>query len=101
MASSSCSKNTYGKCIVVYEYNYTHDSGLCTLSYTDNLLLRAFQSILSDPDFDLPSQPAIAARTHARCAVSWCINHQDETSSFLSKLQSQLSTCFSSTAVKF
>ena len=79
-----------GKCSVVNECNYTHDNGLI---YTDNILLVAFQSILSDPDFDVPSQPAIAARKSASLILLWCTTHQDETSAFLSKLQRQLSTC--------
>ena len=97
MATSSCPRDTGGKCSVVNEYNYTHDNGLI---YTDNILLVAFQSILSDPDFDVPSQPAIAARKSASLILLWCTTHQDETSAFLSKLQIQLSTCFASTAKK-
>ena len=50
--------------------------------YTDNIFLRAFRSILSDPDFDLPSEPAIAARESASCALSWCESHKEETRDF-------------------
>ena len=48
------------------------DCGLHRLIYTENILLKAFQSILSDPDFDVPSQPAIAARKSASLILSWC-----------------------------
>lgn len=74
---------------------------VCTVLSTDNsVLLKAFQSILSDPDFDIPSQPAIAARISASCALSWCESHQKETSEFLTALQGQLKTCLVSTATK-
>ena len=67
-------------------------------THAESILLKAFQSILSDPDFDVPSQPAIAARKSASLILLWCRTYQDETSAFLSKLQKQLSTCFASTA---
>ena len=64
------------------------------------ILLKAFQSVLSDPHFDLPSQPALAARITARCALTWCESHGKEANEFLTRLQGQLKTCFVSRALK-
>ena len=62
--------------------------------YTDNALQSALTSVLTDADFDLPTQPAIDARKSATCALSWCDSHKEEASSFLTKIQQQLNTCF-------
>ena len=75
-------------------------TGLHQLIYTENILLKALQQILTDPDFDIPSQPAIAARKSASLILSWCSTHHDETAAFLTKLQRHLLTCFTSTAKK-
>ena len=75
-------------------------TGLHKFIYTENILLKTLQQILTDPDFDIPSQPAIAARKSASLILLWCSTDHDETATFLSKLQRQFSTCFTSTAKK-
>ena len=90
--ATGTSKDPCGKCMhgcyhKINQFIITQGSGSVyggiVLYSTDNgILLKAFQSILSDPDFDLLSQPAIEARISASCALSWCENHQKETSNF-------------------
>ena len=92
MATANCSRDS----VVVNEYNHMHDWFASTYLHRKHPL----QQILTDPDFDIPSQPAIAARKSASLILSWCSTHHDETAAFLTKLQRQLLTCFTSTAKK-
>ena len=88
MATPTTSEGSCGKCARLNAYKWFNTA------YTDNIFLKAFCTTLVDPDIDLLSEPAIAARKCARCVLSWCESHKKETSDFFNKLQFQLCTCF-------
>ena len=64
-------------------------------SFLDTLV-KAFQSVLTDEDFDFPSQPAIAAKKGAEQVLAWhaISTNQAEMAVFADQLQFTLQACF-------
>ena len=58
------------------------------------VLKKAFQSVLTDEDFDLPSAPAIKARKSAQCVLTWCTDNHPAMSEFTQQLMCTLEVCF-------
>ena len=58
------------------------------------VLIKAFQSVLTDEDFDLPTPPAIKARKSAQCVLTWCTDNHPAMYEFTQQLMCTLKVCF-------
>ena len=59
------------------------------------VLIKAFESVLTDEVFQLPTAPAISARKSAQCVLTWSRNNHDKMSMFASQLITTLKFCLS------
>ena len=91
MSREACGKYTLSECDSVV-------LDRCALVFTKwclyiDILVKSFQSVLTDEDFDLPTPPAIAAKKGAEKVLTWNAN-QTETASFAHQLVFTLQSCF-------
>lgn len=96
MAEEACGK-LRSVCIRVHMY-ICGDKGLLRIySLTDlEVLVKVFQSVLLDDDFDLPTPPAIAAKKSAEQVLAWHATAANKAvmSTFAQQLVLTLQPCF-------
>ena len=59
-----------------------------------DVLIKAFQSVLTDESFDLPTSPAITARQSAESVLTWGTQNHDKMTIFAGQLMETLEICF-------
>ena len=65
-----------------------------SITHFTGVLLKAFESILTDEAFDLPTAPATEARKSVERVLAWCAKNETKTKVFAEELLATLESCF-------